>query len=129
MKTFETEKHNIPEGATHYSDENDSGVFAWFKSVLGVNYLWCPGIEGQECWTELLCQEEMYGEEVKPIPQTKEVCTEDTAEWVNGDEIICTAIKKELNPCTYVGKDGNLHVFKMSNGHYESVTIEFLTKP
>ncbi|CAM0014826.1 hypothetical protein VPHK373_0086 [Vibrio phage K373] len=31
MKTFETEKHNIPKGATHYSNENDENYFLWCK--------------------------------------------------------------------------------------------------
>ncbi|AUR97698.1 hypothetical protein NVP1243O_75 [Vibrio phage 1.243.O._10N.261.54.B5] len=31
MKTFETEKHNIPKGATHYSNENDDNYFLWCK--------------------------------------------------------------------------------------------------
>lgn len=84
MKTFNTENNNIPEGATHYSDESVSDCFAWFKSELGINYLWCPGIEGEEYWIALNNQSEVYGEEVKPIPQTKEVCTEDTTKWVNG---------------------------------------------
>jgi hypothetical protein len=31
MKTFETEKHNIPEGATHYFDETSDEHFAWWN--------------------------------------------------------------------------------------------------
>ena len=31
MKTFETEKHNIPEGATHYRDECSEWHFLWLK--------------------------------------------------------------------------------------------------
>ena len=30
MKTFETEKHNIPEGATHYFNETSEEHFAWW---------------------------------------------------------------------------------------------------
>lgn len=33
MKTFETEKGNIPEGATHYRDECDEYNFLWLRSV------------------------------------------------------------------------------------------------
>ena len=77
MKTFETEKGNIPEGATHYQDE-DFGecVFAFFKSVDGINYYFAPDYEGR--WNELEDQSEMLMDCVRPIPQTKEV------EWVNG---------------------------------------------
>ena len=31
MKTFETEKHSIPKGATHYCNETCSGFFAWWN--------------------------------------------------------------------------------------------------
>lgn len=35
MKTFETEKGNIPEGATHYSNETGLLMLCWFKECLG----------------------------------------------------------------------------------------------
>lgn len=73
MKTFETEKHNIPEGATHYANETDTDCFIWYrentKEVMVDGYVvneWEPAGKDENL-TDL-----------KPIPQTKEV------EWVNG---------------------------------------------
>jgi hypothetical protein len=31
IKTFETESHNIPEGATHYLNETGTDCFAWYR--------------------------------------------------------------------------------------------------
>ena len=39
MKTFETEKSNIPEGATHYTNETKTEHFAWYKKVDGVPFI------------------------------------------------------------------------------------------
>ena len=73
MKTFETEKHNIPEGATHYSDEDAGFRFAWYKKVEGVGLIWIP--DDFEKWCPLSDQEEFGDDCVKeiPIPQTKGV--------------------------------------------------------
>ena len=73
MKSFLTEKHNIPEGATHYRDEDNSYRFAWYKVVDGIAFIWTP--DGLEKWLTLLHQEEFGDDCVKeiPIPQTKEV--------------------------------------------------------
>ena len=123
MKTFETEKHNIPEGATHYSDESDTDVFAWFKSELGINYLWCPGIKGEEYWISLVDQREMYGEDVKPIPQTKEV------EWENGDE--CRYSHDVEHEYVYVGEHphgGGHYVFSEEKG-ITYIANGYLLKP
>ncbi|AUR84799.1 hypothetical protein NVP1063O_132 [Vibrio phage 1.063.O._10N.261.45.C7] len=124
MKTFETEKNNIPEGATHYRNEDRHSLFTWLKVGDDIE-LWCDILETWRCIGSYV---NCIMDKITPIPQTKEVRTE-VPEWINGDEVICTALKEELNPCMYVGKDGNLHVFKMRNGTYESTTIEFLTKP
>lgn len=68
MKTFETEKHNIPEGATHYSNEDAGNCFAWYKRIDGVKCLWMPGYF--ECWDIMDDQEAFNDSCVKPIPQT-----------------------------------------------------------
>jgi hypothetical protein len=70
MKTFETEKHNIPEGATHYSEEQLGAYFCWYIissdnaeiAVLdGVGF----GLNWHACE-----HSEQFGDNVKPIPQT-----------------------------------------------------------
>ncbi|AUR88240.1 hypothetical protein NVP1111B_46 [Vibrio phage 1.111.B._10N.286.45.E6] len=77
MKTFETEKRNIPEGATHYSDEQDGSYFCWF-AINGEVAKICvlDGVGFVNEWHR--CTNEHRGADVKPIPQTKEV------EWING---------------------------------------------
>ena len=59
MKTYETMKHSIPEGATHYSDECDSYRFTWFKYDKG-----CLMLFGDDFgWDE-----SRYNRDIKPIP-------------------------------------------------------------
>ena len=74
MKTFKTEKHNIPEGATHYLDESDEWNFLWLKS--------CPKSGWRKCSSSgdlgPIWVEDDLIDRIKPIPQTKEV------EW-NGE--------------------------------------------
>ena len=64
MKTFETMKHNIPEGATHYRDESDDFRFSWvmfddggalkvYTTALG----WCRFNRSK------------FEDKVKPIPK------------------------------------------------------------
>lgn len=50
MKTFETEKHNIPEGATHYANETDDDYFAWVKFVDGEVYRIMPHSDFLNRW-------------------------------------------------------------------------------
>lgn len=50
MNTYETMKHNIPEGATHYCDENDDCKFSWFKKTGDQWHINCP--EGKGKWIE-----------------------------------------------------------------------------
>lgn len=57
MKTFETEKHNIPEGATHYFNEDHFNYFTWVAVDSFGN-----------CWG-LIEKSEVTGG-IKPIPQT-----------------------------------------------------------
>lgn len=42
MKTFLTEKNNIPEGATHYADETVMDYFAWVKFIGGEQWRVMP---------------------------------------------------------------------------------------
>tara|TARA_B100001063_G_C16779142_1_gene569388 strand:- start:14165 stop:14710 length:546 start_codon:yes stop_codon:yes gene_type:complete len=68
MKTFETEKGNIPEGATGYREQ---GVYIeWFSGEFGCWRLIASNAPSMDMCDTL--------KPVKPIPQTKEV------EWVNG---------------------------------------------
>lgn len=74
MKTFETENNNIPEGATHYSNETTMLMLCWFMESNGK---WWVRACNDTCWHECDHNEnERY--DLKPIPQTKD------AEWANG---------------------------------------------
>ena len=64
MKTFETEKHNIPEGATHYRDEDCSYKFTWITLKGEGLYIW----DG-DFWGLRVAASHFYIT-VKPIPQT-----------------------------------------------------------
>lgn len=117
MKTFETEKGNIPEGATHYSDETEVGCFAWYKVIHNVPFIWCVGYE--ELWVKMIKPCEFELDEVRPTPQTKEV------EWVNGDE------------CNYGGVDAlvvgycsdSSWIVIEHSGEIESVNVMRISKP
>ncbi|AUR88473.1 hypothetical protein NVP1113A_72 [Vibrio phage 1.113.A._10N.286.51.E7] len=129
MKTFETEKHSIPEGATHYSNENDTDVFAWFKSELGVNYIWCPGINGEEYWISLVDQCEMYGEDVTPIPQTNiETPEERESKWKSGDKCIFVGEEYTFGCVNPICDQGSVVIFDDS-GDYHGCCIDELSKP
>lgn len=81
MKTFETEKHNIPEGATHYRDECKDFAFVWVKKTGDNSYVW-------DCdrWCEAVIINRDL--EITPIPQTNiETPEEKGVEWVNGDMV------------------------------------------
>lgn len=81
MKTFETEKHNIPEGATHYWDETLEDFFAWWD---GANKLMLTP-DGNGVWESVY---DKSGNEPTPIPQTNiETPEEKEVEWVNGDDV------------------------------------------
>lgn len=66
MKTFLTEKHNIPEGATHYRDETNFDSFAWY----------CDGptprliVDGDVRFGYQLAVSGENLNSLKPIPQT-----------------------------------------------------------
>lgn len=72
MKTFETEKGNIPEGATHYADETNADYFAWVKFIDGDAWRIMPDSDYFNEW------EKYKTPNTKLIPQTKGV------EWVDG---------------------------------------------
>jgi len=102
MKTFETEKGNIPEGATHYSNEAEGDCFAWYKVLHNVPFIWCVGYE--EEWIKMIRPIEFEDKAVKPIPQTKEV------EWANGDA--CRYANDIEHEYTYIGEHPH------GDGHY-----------
>ena len=97
MKTFETEKCNIPEGATHYRDECEEYQFSWVKFASDSMYFWC-----ETYWDET--EDYLFKLSVKPIPQTKEV------EWVNGDK--CRYSHDVEHEYVYVGEHPH------GDGHY-----------
>ena len=61
MNTYETMKHNIPEGATHYCDDSSEFNFAWFNAKKGKVL-----IDG--LWVECTMSAYPAGF-IKPIPQ------------------------------------------------------------
>ena len=53
MNTYETMKHNLPEGATHYHNETEDHFFCWFKFADGNWFVQCPQVEEND-WN--ICQ-------------------------------------------------------------------------
>ncbi|AUR88959.1 hypothetical protein NVP1231O_07 [Vibrio phage 1.231.O._10N.261.49.F8] len=92
MKTFETEKGNIPEGATHYMNESSYTQFAWGK----IN---CFGVYTMKLYEDEWCHlgSEIFINGFNEIPQTKEV------EWVNGDECLFTDKNGDTKTCKVIG--------------------------
>ncbi len=83
MKTFETEKHNIPEGATHYMNQTSYSYFAWCRYANDRLYATLP-VEID--WVHV--SEDIFDRNIKPIPQTNiETPEEKEVEWVNGDTV------------------------------------------
>ena len=64
MKTFETEKNNIPEGATHYRNEDKNSLFTWFKVGDSVE-IWCDIFK---CWKLLSAYVNAVMDQITPIP-------------------------------------------------------------
>jgi hypothetical protein len=82
MKTFKTEKHNIPEGATHYMDQTGYSYFAWCKYVDGKLH---ATLSSENGWTHIC--EDIFERITKPIPQTNiETPEEKEVDWANGDK-------------------------------------------
>ncbi|CAL9955124.1 hypothetical protein VPHK46_0007 [Vibrio phage K46] len=120
MKTFETEKGNIPEGATHYCNENDETFFCWFKGVGSVNFevmtnetsgRWVTGIPSYYA-----------NDSITEIQQTKEV------EWVNGDACVYDGSEYTFVGMTPTFNDSSCIVFDVKNG-IEHVCVTKLKKP
>lgn len=91
MKTFETEKGNIPEGATHYSDEAEGKYFCWYNINEEVKICVLDGVGFGHKWHR--CTNEHKGADVKPIPSVPTETPEEKealdaieqVEWKNGD--------------------------------------------
>ena len=114
MKTFDTEKHNIPEGATHYREAQAIAAFIWVKVSGKVAYVW-----GFNQWEVI--HFDVEGLDIKPIPQTKEV------EWVNGDE--CVIRGERL---FYVGESSEegVHVVEeIGGGVLRHAHVSVISKP
>lgn len=69
MKTYETEKNNIPEGATHYRNEDENSLFTWLKVGDDIE-LWCDILE---VWRGIGSHVNCIMDKLTPIPQTKGV--------------------------------------------------------
>ncbi|AUS02086.1 hypothetical protein NVP2095A_05 [Vibrio phage 2.095.A._10N.286.46.E10] len=100
MKTFETEKGNIPEGATHYRNEDKNSLFTWLKVSDDIK-LWCDILDD---WRGIGSHVNCIMDKITPIPQTKEV------EWVNGDA--CRYANEIKHEYIYIGEHPH------GDGHY-----------
>lgn len=65
MNTYETMKHNIPEGATHYSDASDTRYFSWYKKEGDKWFIQIWSDNGE--WVECMHDEHIHSD-AKPIP-------------------------------------------------------------
>ena len=118
MNTFETEKHNIPEGATHYANETKGDEFAWYKMDDGVSYLFCPNYG--RAWEKCQDQREIYNSDVKPIPtDTKyryekvefEKASEAVKAWEDGE--LFTNVSHETYAKTETAKDALTYLYRL----------------
>lgn len=85
MKTFLTEKHNIPEGATHYANETDTDCFIWYRE--DTNEVMVNGYVINE-WEGAGKDENLT--DLKPIPQTKEVDWNGEGLPPVGEKVMCS---------------------------------------
>ena len=76
MKTFETEKHNIPKGATHYWNESCSCFFAWWND--NTKEMLCP--DGLGSWSKVSDLSDDIMHEI-PKPRTKTEFVKVGCEW------------------------------------------------
>ena len=134
MKTFLTEKHNIPEGATHYRNECDKRHFLWVK-VDGDDVTVYIDSEGEFLSANWLKGGRYIGS-VKPIPQANiETPEEKEVEWINGDTVeYHNKHEGEGGILTFVGihpthKDHAVLYGKHLNGGYMSAPLSMLSKP
>lgn len=84
MKTFETEKNNIPEGATHYHDESIDYHLCWFKLVNFEWFVCCPEEVGQG-WVKCDFEHKRFGIKRIPTETTEEKEALDAIERVEWD--------------------------------------------
>ena len=82
MNTYETMKHNIPDGATHYQDEGNGYLFAWFKEDGGSLKIFVPE-DPLSSWTN--CFKSAYEDLIKPIPSDPDVKMSKITEFSFGD--------------------------------------------
>lgn len=82
FKTFEDMKNDIPEGATHYSDETDGDFFAWFKVDGDTTYSVMPDSKNFNSW-EVCVWKNMFSR-AKPIPAIPKTRTRAEYEKVAG---------------------------------------------
>ena len=116
MKTFETEKGRIPEGATHYSDETEGKYFCWYNIGGVAKICVLDGVGFGHKWHK--CTNEHKGADVKPIPwPTTETPEEKEAldaieqvEWKNGDS--CRYANDISHEYIYIGEHPH------GDGHY-----------
>ena len=111
MKTFETMKHNIPEGATHYQEEGDEYLFAWFSKTDDSLRIFVPESPFPS-WNK--CSAYHYEDLIKPIPtetpEEKEAL--DTIEKTYRFEKVMDSIfglKEEFERGELFSFDGNEH--------------------
>ncbi|AUS00814.1 hypothetical protein NVP1278O_79 [Vibrio phage 1.278.O._10N.286.54.E8] len=102
MKTFETEKNNIPKGATHYWNESCRGFFAWWND--NTKEMLCPDGLGSWCRVSDVSDDILH--EI-PKPRTK-------------IEFVKCEFLREWEAVRYYNEDGELFVVDC-NGNYTNV--------
>lgn len=93
MKTFETEKGNIPEGATHYLNETNTDCFAWYredtKEVMVSAYAtpeWEPAGKDESLDTMVAIPEPEWVNGLPPVGVECEIKHKDaTPDWAQPD--------------------------------------------
>lgn len=122
MKTFETEKNNIPEGATHYCDEVGIICFTWLRWDNEVLMALVP--EKSHGWNGAGIFTDHYLKKMKPIPKPEVV------EWKNGDECRYNGINWLF--CGFHPVNGLAIVANNDEPSYHqviTVDVELLSKP
>lgn len=146
MKTFETEKNNIPEGATHYSNESDTMYFSWFKGVdtdefkvmsTDTKGKWVRGSQYQykDDGVTIIPQISIETPEEKEAldlidttSQQYESVASKEVEWKNGDRCIYDGSEYTFVGLTPAFNDTSCILFDTKNG-IEHVCVRKLSKP
>lgn len=121
MKTFETEKGNIPDGATHYMNESVVHRFSWGKYVGDDLHLRLPTDKAWVCVVD-----KFFSGVMELIPQPEKV------EWVNGDECeieMQEGVRRYLFGCECPNNQQTCIVFTKDGGGHMVMPIERLSKP